>query len=223
MARPRNSVATLERMLRVVEPGANNLGRYLAEHGEELADRLRVDTAKLSALAELPDEQVAPLLKQLFEHLASERSAVHQAEVRDMALAVAQQLGATAVWTSDIAALDVRLLLGDLLLDTRRSYITLDAVSTHGGFQVSLPRSLLVNVAKELGRRPDLLTWVDEVGLHFRWNHGCGGLNFLSQRVPASEAANVLHVHILSPLTKLHRAPSRSGWFSDLLSEVALA
>jgi hypothetical protein len=223
MARPRNSVAKLERMLRVVEPGANNLGRYLAEHGEELADRLHVDVATLSVLADLPDEQITPLLKQLFEHRASERSTAHQAEVRDMALAVAQQLGATAVWTNDIAMLDVRLLLGELLVDTTRSYITLDAGSTHGGFRVSLPRSLLVNAARELGQRPDLVAWVDQAGLNFRWNQERGGLNFFSQRVPASEAANVLTVSFLPPLVRLHRAPTRSGWFSDLLSEVALA
>jgi hypothetical protein len=223
MARPRSSIAELERMVRTPEPGTNNLGRYLAEHGEELAGRLAVDAAQFAALAELPDEQVAPLLKQLFEHRASECSAAHQAEVREIALTAAQRLGATAVWMNDVATLDVRLLLGDLLVDTSRSYITLDAVALRGGFQVNLPRSLLVNVAKEIGRRPDLVAGIDDQGLHFRWNHGRGGLTFLSQCVPASEAANVLTVNILPPLVKLHRAPARSGWFSDLLSELALA
>lgn len=226
MARPRSSIAELERMLRVAEPGANNLGRYFAEAGEELAVRLGADGEKFAALVDLPDEQVAPLLEQLFDHRASERAAVHHAEVRDIALAAAQQLGGTAVWTSDVVALDVRLLLGELLLDTRRSYITLDAVGSRGGFQVNLPRSLLVHVTKEIGGRPDLVAGIDDQGLHFRWNHGRGGLNFISQHVPASETGNVLTVKIPPPVVPSRWAPPprrAGGWFSELLSEVALA
>src|SRR4051812_9618872 len=191
MTRPRSSVAELERMLRIVEPGANNLGQYLAAGGEGLAGRLGIDVEKFAALVELPDEQIAPLLEQLFEHRASERVAAHHADVREISLAAAQRLGATANWTNDVAAIDVRLLLGELLLDTSRSYITVDALNLGGGFRVSLPRSLLVNVAKELGRRPDLLAGIDDQGLHLRWNCGRGGLNFISQCVPASEAAHV--------------------------------
>src|SRR5262249_47739509 len=158
----------------------------------------------------------APLLAQLLEHRASERAGDHQAAVQEIALAAAQRLGATAVWANDIASLDVRLLLGKLLLDTSRSYITLDAAGPCGEFQVNLPRSLLVNVAKELGQRPDLLAWVDEAGLHLRWNGGRGGLNFISQCVPASEAMSMLTVNIPSPVMASPRAPApRSRWFSD--------
>jgi hypothetical protein len=223
MARPRSSIAELERMLRVAEPGANNLGQYLAEAGEELAPRLGIDAAKLMTLAALPDETIAPMLTQFLEHRAAERAAAHQAEVRDAAMSAAQRLGATAVWTNDVVAIDVGLLLGELLLDTSRGYILFDAHGLCIEFQVSLPRSLLVNVARELGRRRDLLAGLDEEGLHFRWNRGRGGLNFLSRNIHANEAMNVLYVNIPRPVVRSQRVPARGGWFADVLSEVALA
>jgi hypothetical protein len=223
MARPRSSIAELERMLRVSDPGSNNLGQYLAEAGEELAVRLGVEAEKLAALAALPDEKIAPMLEQLLEHRASERAAGHHADVQEISLAAAQRLGATAHWTNDVAAVDVRLLLGELLLDTSRSYILFDAHGLCVEFQVSLPRSLLVNVAKELGRRPDLIASIDAQGLHFRWNQERGGLNFFSRWVPTSEAMNVLYVTIPLPIVKSQRVPARSGWFAELLSEVAVA
>jgi hypothetical protein len=223
MAKPRSSIAELERLLRVTEPSSNNLGQYLAEAGEELAARLGVGAEKLAALVALPDEKIAPLLEQLLEHRASERTAAHQADVRAVAMSAAQQLGATAVWTNDVAAIAVGLLLGELLLDTSKSYILFDAHGLCVEFQVSLPRSLLVNVAKEIGRRPDLIAGIDEQGLHLRWNRGRGGFNFISQSVPASEAMNVLYVNIPPPVVRSQRVPVRGGWFAEVLSEVALA
>jgi hypothetical protein len=47
MAGRRSSRAALERALRVVEPGANNLGQYLATYGEDLARRLGVRAEEL--------------------------------------------------------------------------------------------------------------------------------------------------------------------------------
>lgn len=223
MARPRSSIAELERMLRVAEPGANNLGQYLAEAGEELAIRLGIAAEKLGSLVALPDEKIAPMLEQLLEHRASERTAAHQAEVHNAAMSAAQWLGATAVWTNDVVAIAVGLLLGDLLLDTSKSYILFDAHGLCVEFQVILPRSLLVNVAKELGRRPDLIAGLDEQGLHFRWNHGRGGLNFISQSIPASESMNVLYVNIPPPIVRSQRVLARGDWFAEVLSEVALA
>jgi hypothetical protein len=224
MAKPRSSLAELERLLRLAEPGSNNLGQYLAEAGEELAVRLGIDAEKLAGLVRLPDEEIAPVLDRLFEHRATERGAARQVELQEVALAAAQRLGSAAIWTNDIAAIDVRLLLGELLLDASKSHLLFDAHGLCVEFQVSLPRSLLINVARELGRRPDLVAAVDEQGLHLRWNGGRGGLNFFSRNIPASERANVLLVHIAPPFVAPRRVPPpRSHWFSDLLSEVALA
>ncbi len=103
MGRPRSSLAELGRMLRVAEPGSNNLGYYLAEAGEDLAVQLGVEAETLAGLVELPDETIAPMLAQLLEHRASERMAAHHAEVRDAAMSAAQRLGATAIWTNDAA------------------------------------------------------------------------------------------------------------------------
>lgn len=223
MARPRSSIAALERMIHVVEPGADNLSKYIAEHGQALASRLGVDAARFIALTELPDEQIASRLAQLFNHRTDERDAAHQAEVQAIALTAAEQLGATAVWVNDVAVLDVGLLLGELLVDEHRNYITLDAHECHRSFQVSLPRSLLVDVARAIGQRPDLLAGANKGGLHIRWKQGRGGLDLFPRSVRASEARNALVVHLPQPVTTSTRRPTRGGWFTELLSEVALA
>ena len=214
-------------MLRRAEPGSNNLGRYLADVGEELAADLQVEAKKLASLIPLPDEEIAPLLQQLLEHRAAERTCAHQAQVREAALLAAQQIAATALWTNHVAALDVRLLLGPLLVDARCTYLLFDAHGPSGAFQVSLPRRRLVLVAKELARRGDLRAAIDAYGLHFQWNRGRGGLNLVSQSIPPTEAMNVLCVGLPIPRAMPRIVRGRRAqpdqWLAELLAEIALA
>jgi hypothetical protein len=227
MARPRSSLAELEGLVRTAEPGGTNLGEYLAAYAEELAGRLGIEADDLRALVHLPDEDLALQLAGYFERRAEQRAAIHGEAVRRLALGAAEQLALTAVWREDAAVLDVRVLLGELLVDTTRSFILLDATGLAGTFQVTLPRSLLVNLSKDVGARPDLGAWVDEAGLHFRWNRGRGGLNLLPQTVPAKDMANLLCVIIPPPYVERPRPPRvarrPSNWFTELLSEMALA
>jgi hypothetical protein len=224
MARPRSSLAELERLLRVAEPGGDNIGQYLAEAGEDLAVRLGIEPDELRALVHCPDDVLASQLTPYFERRAEQRAAAHAAAVRRLALAAAEQFAVTAIWREDAAVLDIRILLGELLVDTNSSYILLDATGLAGKFQVTLPRRLLVNVSRAVGARPDLGAWVDEAGLHLRWNRGRGGFNFISQCVPAQERANLLCVIIPPPYVEQPRPARRpSTWFSDFLAEMALA
>jgi hypothetical protein len=224
MARPRSSLTELERLVRTAEPGGINIGEYLARHGEELGPRLGVEAEDLRALIHLPDEVLAEQFARHFERRAEQRAGIHEEAVRRLALAAAEQLAVTAVWNDEAAVLDVRVLLGELLVDTTRSYILLDATGLAGRFQVTLPRSLLMNVSKAVGARPDLGAWVDEVGLHLRWNRGRGGFNFRPRGVPAVEMANLLCVIIPPPYVERPRAARRpSTWFTEFLSEMALA
>ena len=211
--------------MRLAEIGGTNISEYLASGGEELAQRLGVEPDDLRALLPLPDEVLAKQLGQHFERRAERRAAIHAEAVQRLALAAAAELAATAVWRADRAVLDVRLLLGELLVDTTQKYILLDATSFSSRFQVGLRRSLLVNVAKEIGARPDLGAWVDEAGLHLRWNRGEGGLNFCPQCVPACEMANVLCVNIPPPFVERPRPrlAAARAWFAEVLAEVALA
>lgn len=225
MARPRSSLAELEKLVQFAEVGGTNIGEYLASGGEDLAQKLGAAAEDLRALVHLPDEALAEQLGRNFERRAEQRAASHGEAVRRLAFAAAEQLAATAVWRNEAAVLDVRVLLGELLVDTTQSYILLDATSFSSRFQVSLPRSLLVNVAKVVRARTDIGAWLDEDGLHFRWNRGRGGFNFIPQAVPAQEMANILCVNIPPPYVERPRPAARrpSSWFTDFLHEMALA
>jgi hypothetical protein len=178
---------------------------------------------------DLPDEQVSHRLHVLFQSRVAARAAAHGAAVEQAALNAAQRLAATTVWHNDAAALDPGVLLGDLLVDTNRTYI---AFHVAGQFQTSVPRSTLVSAAQVLGsNRPDLTAWVDKAGLHSRWRGGRGGVNFLPQTIPAHETARLLRVNLPTPVVEIiRRAPAASTrmqrglvWLTDLLAELAAA
>jgi hypothetical protein len=223
----RSSLAELERLVKLAEVGGTNIGEYLVAHGEELGPRLGVEAEDLRSLVHLPDDVLGPQLGRHFERRAEHRAAVHAEAMQRLAFAAAERLAVTAVWRNDAAMLDIRVLLGELLVDTSRSHVLLDATSWSSRIQVNLPRSRLVDVAKILGRRPDVGAWVDEEGLHFRWGQGRGGLNLLSRPLPANQTEVVLHVNIPPPYVERPRPPLAarhpSSWFSELLHEMALA
>jgi hypothetical protein len=225
MPRQRSSVAELERLVQFAEVGGTNIGEYIASGGEELAQKLGVEAEDLRGLVHLPDEALARELRPWFERQAKRRAEVRAEAVQRVALAAADHLAATARWEGDAAVLDVRALLGELLVDTSRKHVLLDARGFGSRFLVSVPRRLLVDAAKVLGGRPDLGAWVDESGLHFRWNDGRGGLNFLPQMVPAQDIATILFVNILPPFVERLR-PSLAtarAWFAEVLADLAIA
>jgi hypothetical protein len=195
------------------EVGGTNIGEYIASGGEELARKLGAEAEDLRALVHLPDETLARQFRLWFERRARRRAEVHAEAVQRVALTAADHLAATARWEGDAAVLDVRVLLGELLVDTSRKHVLLDATGFGSRFLVSVPRRLLVDTAKVLGGRPDVGAWVDESGLHFRWNEGRGGLNFIPQMVPAQEMATILCVNMPGTSTASRRPwyPHRSG------------
>jgi hypothetical protein len=245
MHKRRSSLGALERALRAAEPGSHNLGQHLAEHGEYLAPLLGVEPSELHALAVLPDENVTPVLKELLREREGRRLARRETTNRDRSLSAASYLAETAVWRKNAAALDVRVLLADLLADTSQMHVVFQSNS----FQVNLPRSKLAEVAEVLPKQyADLLAWVDGDGLHFRWKRGYGGLNLFSQVVPAREATHVLTVYIRPPAAVEERDPiapvlkateasgpqpahaaarstmsrGRGAWLGEILSELGI-
>jgi hypothetical protein len=204
MHRRHSGLGALERALRAAEPGSHNLGQHLVEHGEYLAPLLGVEPNELQALATLPDENVTPVLKELLREREGRRLARREATNRDSSLSAANYLAETAVWRKNAAALDVRVLLGDLLADTNQMHV----VFASDLFRVNMPRFKLVELAEVLPKQyADLLAWVDADGLHFWWNRGRGGLNLFSQVVPPRDAAHVLAVYIRPPAAVEERDP----------------
>ena len=236
MKKLHSSFAELGRLVRAFEPGGRTLGPHLAEVGEALAQRMGVDPAEFEALVDLPDEQVSRHLRRIFQARAAARAAAHEEAMERVVLAAARRLAETTVWTNEAVALDPGVLLGDLLADTRRTYL---AFHVAGKFQTSVPRSTLVSLAQVLGpNRTDVAAWVDEAGLHFRWREGRGGVNFLPQVVPANEAAQILRINLPSPVVEaicrvpevIRRAPAAPppapcglGWLTDILTEIAFS
>jgi hypothetical protein len=231
-----SSFAELGRLVRAFEPGGRTLGPHLAEVGEALAQRMGVDPAEFAALVDLPDEQVSRHLRRIFQDRTAARAEAHGEAMERIVLAAARRLAETTAWNNDAVRLDPSVLLGDLLLDTRRTYLVFHVA---GRFQTSVPRSTLVSVAQALGpNRTDLTAWVDEAGLHFRWRGGRGGVDFLPQVIPANETANLLRVNLPSPVVEvIHTAPEviprapaapkpapcGLGWLTDVLTEIAFS
>ena len=241
MSGRRSSLTELERLLRIVQPGARNLGRYLAEHGESLAPRLGVEVEELRAIAALSDQAAALRVKALLDRRADAMAQIHEATVQEVVTEAVQRLAATAVWSGPAASIDVGLLLGALLADPIREYICLKSST----FEVPLLRSKLVAAAKVLLHHYDLAGWVDSEGLHLRWRGGRGGLNLHPQTVRPGEARHVLVVNIPPPppreehrpvaSARPRRAPPRVPapaapsaargpvkWFAELLEQIAL-
>jgi hypothetical protein len=230
MTRPRSGLASLERALRAPEPGSHNLGQHLAEHGEYLAPLLGVEPGDLQALVALPDEDVAPRLKELFRRREEQRASRWAAAMHECSLDAAQRLAGAATWHHGAAMLDVSVLLGGLLADPSRTHIAL----VSDAFRVNMPRQKLVEVGKVLLKQyTDLIAWADDSGLHFRWKRCRGGLNLFSQAIPARDSAHVLHVVIPRPAEEkpqpstqqrstrgLRNARRGGSWLGDILSEL---
>ena len=204
-----------------------------------------MEAGELEALVSLPDESVAPRLKDLLDRRHGARAARHEAAVLEVSLSAAQQLASTAVWKNDAIALDAEVLLGPLLADCSRIDVAFHAI---GAFQVQLPRSMLVNLARVLPKPHSGLTaWINPEGLHLRWRAGRGGLNLFSQPVRSRDAVSMLQVTLHpsaveaprpTPSVTIPRAPrlvapapwttrpmasrSRGGWLLDALSDLAI-
>lgn len=236
----RSSLAELERLLRFVEPGARNLGRYLAEHSEGLAPRLRVEVEELRAIAALPEQEAARRVQALLAQHANSLAQIHEATVQEVVAEAVQRFATTAAWRDSMAIIDVGLLLGALLADSSRQYICVKS----GAFAVPMLRSKLVAVAKVLLHHRDLTGWIDAEGLHLRWHGGRGGLNLYPQAVKPGEAGLVLTVNLPPPAPREAprpvasarprparppappaTAPSaarRRSWFTEILEQIAL-
>jgi len=230
MSKRRSSLAELERLLRASDYNGNNLRQHLIAHGDALAEMLRVDASELHALETLPEHDIASRLKSMLANRAEENAKRHEAAVRQASRSAAERLASTARWGRRSVALDAALVFGDLLLDTSRMHIIF---RVPGSIELGLPRSRLVEVAKAM--KPygqGVMIWLDETAFRVRWRQGRGGLNLLSQTIPASESSLALVVTIPprtvevpepAPPVKTARRPpapraNSGGLFSDILT-----
>jgi hypothetical protein len=202
-------------LLRIPEPGSNNIGLHVAADAEVLAPLLRTSPSHLRSLAPLRDDDLAPRLVHRVD------AAVRGASERDLdrraarASEGARLLGATARWTEYGAVLDVDVLLRDVIADRGKKYI---AFSGGEGIGVTVRREMLGRVATLRRLHIDLVAFVDRDGLHFRWKGGRGGYDWKPQTVHPADAHRVLTVR-LHPARVATRS-DRGAWLGDILREL---
>ena len=170
----RDPVRELAQLLRVPEAGSNNLGDFLANHANELAQALDADPHQLALARALDDEELLPSIVQLLDHTRRRRVRDDLARRRERSIAAAIRLGRTARWTELGAELDVDLLLGEVLADRTRKWVSFEGE----GLSVSIPRHLIAATALVARQHLDLAAYVDEQGLHVRWRAGKGRYNW---------------------------------------------
>jgi len=93
---------------------------------------------------------------------------------RERSIVAAIRLGEGARWTELGAELDVDLLLGEVLADRTRRWVSFEGE----GLSVAIPRHLIPATASVARQHLDLAAYVDEHGLHFRWRGGRGRYNW---------------------------------------------
>jgi hypothetical protein len=201
----RDRVRELVLLARVPEPGTSNLGEFVANHADELAQALDADPHRLALTRALDDEELQPRIVQLLERARGRKVSEDLDRRRDGTIAAAVRLGQSVRWTELGAELDVDLLLGDVLADRTRKWVSFDG----GGLSVTIPRYLIAGAVFVARQHLDLAACVDEHGLHFRWRGGTGRYNWRPQTLRPGLEAHVLTVPLASKVVAvvLQRSP----------------
>ncbi|MGO8992290.1 MAG: hypothetical protein ACLQVI_03105, partial [Polyangiaceae bacterium] len=192
-------------------------GAFLFEQAEALAPELGSSPEDLRASEGMPDEVVAPRLRARLgrrREVDRERQALEDTE---LAMRAATVLGRTARWTEHGAVLDTDLLLGDVLVDREKKYVTFKGED----FTVAVERDTLARAAMVRRIYLDVAACVDADGLHVRWRGGRGGYNWKPRFVAPADRERVLTV-ALPPLVRA-AVPRPGAWLGDLLVELGYA
>jgi hypothetical protein len=202
----RGPVRELALLVRVPEAGTTNLGEFVATHADELAQALDADPHRLALARALDDEELLPRIVQLLERARCGRVREDLDRRRERSIGAANRLGQTARWTDIGAELDVDDLLGDVLAERTRKWVTFEG----GGLSVTVPRHLIASAVFVARLHLDVAAYVDEHGLHFRWRGGRGHYNWRPQALRPGLEAHVLTIPLASKVVAvvLQAAPA---------------
>lgn len=191
MASAQRELRELVLLLRSPEHDSHNIGVYLAAHADTLAPVLRSSPESLRAASSLTDERVAPQLRKRVASVLDHHQLDRATRVAERSSRAACLLGRTVRWTELGAVLDVDVLLRDVIADRQKKYIAFRWGAQHA---VAVRRETLAGVAPVRRNVLDLVAYVNEGGIHFRWKGGRGGYNWRPQVVPPAEKGRVLEV-----------------------------
>ena len=203
---------------------------WIADDADALRDALREDAGCLGAVLGLSADQLEKLatrddIVDRFRHLvagARHRDAALRHHGRSQrALAAAERLVAGARWLDSGVELEPHVLLGDLLADATRPWLSLVV----DGRDVVVSRSRLRRAAVALRPFGDVRALADSQALRLRWRGGRGGLNFTSQGAHVHDDSLLLRVVLDRPVPQpVERCQpcvrERQSWLTDVLAEV---
>lgn len=196
-------------MYSLAAPGEYNLALFLAERPELVAHLgVHLDLQR-------DDAEVALQLAPAIGRYKTRAVHIHAGERAERAAAAARQLIATSRQRADWFEIDAELLLGDLLADNSKKYLSFELP----GARVPVLRCALTKARVLLRSFIEVAAYADERGLHLRWRGGHGGLNFRPQ--VEERGAAVLHVD-LRPLPPVRRLLPRPVLLADVLADLGL-
>jgi len=202
----RDVLRELAVLARAPEADSYNVGTFVAEHAVELAPLLGTTETDLEAAAAHADVVVVHRLGSRIGRAVEGQRQQRLDEGARRAERAALIVGRTARWFELGAVLDIELVLGDLLADSKRKHVAF-----------SLPAADTVVVEARLLRRArvlrrifiDATCFVARDGFHFRWRGGRGALRFSPLHVSATDRQNALLVTI--PPRMRERQPELLG------------
>lgn len=193
----------------------------LRSHSTEMQLALAISELELLALIAMNPVERAKHTRNLVRHAVTRQKQVRVELNQNLAVAAATMLSGLAKWHDDHVALDRRIVLGNLLVDSTKKAIRFDAEKL-GGFVVL--RSKLKQAKKQL-QFSDLECFIDQHGLNFRWRDGAGHLLLTSQELPRKEKHSFVPVVLTRARPQSTQLEPASGpnWAARALSEIAFA
>ncbi len=213
----RDPIRELALLVRAPEPGSNNLGEFLADNASRLAQELGVSASNLEAGRIVSDDELAPRIRQLLDRARNHYIEEDLRRRRERSLAASQRLGSTVRWSAGGAELDVNLLLGELLADRTRKWVSFDFSE---GTRVVIPRHLVAAASPLRRIHIDLASSVDDKGLHFRWKGGRGGYNWWPREVDTAFSDRVLTVPLAPRRLQVPERRRGGAWIGQVLREM---
>ncbi len=202
----------------------------IADDAEALRDALRDDAGCLGTALGVSADRIEELasrddfagrFRQLVAGARRRQAALRDEGRSQRALAAAERLVAGARWLDAGVQLEPHVLLGDLLADAAKPWLSLVV----DGSDVVISRARLRRAAVALRPFGDVRALADSLALRLRWRGGRGGLNFNSQPHHVRDDSLLLRVvmdrPVIQPVERVLRPMAgRKGWFADVLAEV---
>lgn len=194
---------------------------FVRGHSLELQQVLVVSAPELFALPAMDPVERATHVRDLVRHAVARQKQVRFELNQNLAIAAATMLAGLAKWHDDHVALDSRIVLGNLLVDSNKKAIRFD-VEKFGKFVIL--RSKLKQARKGL-KFSDLECFVDQHGLNFHWRNRAGHLLLTSQELPRKDKHSFVPVVLTRARLRGTQLEPASGphWAARALSDIAFA